>query len=91
MTGPLRHHKSRALLGAYALDAVDQAERQQVEAHLSDCAACRRELAQLVEAAGMLPPPPRPPDELWDRIVADVRAIQHEQRARGTEGQTEAS
>lgn len=72
--------QARALLGAYALDAVDQAERQQVEAHLEDCAACRRELARLREAADMLPSPSRPPEELWKRIVAEVRAVEDEQR-----------
>lgn len=79
MTGGRSHRWSRDLLGAYALGAVDQAERQRVEAHLEGCAACRRELAQLREAAAMLPSPPRPSDELWERIVAEVRAAEEEQ------------
>lgn len=72
--------RARALLGAYALDAVDQAEREQVEAHLAGCAACRRELARLREAADMLPSASRPPEGLWKRIVAEVRAAEDEQR-----------
>jgi anti-sigma-K factor RskA len=52
------------LTAAYALDALDDAEREQFEAHLAQCERCRDELAQLQEAAGALawavesPPPP---------------------------------
>jgi anti-sigma factor RsiW len=74
------HRQARALLGAYVLDAVDQPERAAVEAHLEGCAACRRELAQLREAAAMLPSPPRPPDELWKRIAEEVRALEDDQQ-----------
>lgn len=35
------------LVGAYALDAVDDLERRRFETHLASCAACRRELAEL--------------------------------------------
>ena len=86
MTGAGSHRWSRALLGAYALGAVDQAEARRLEAHLEGCAACRRELAQLREAAGMLPSPPRPSDELWQRIVAEVRAAEEEQEHDEEEG-----
>jgi len=37
------------LLGAYAVDALEGAERQAFEAHLADCATCRDELAELRE------------------------------------------
>ena len=37
------------LLGAYAVDALQGAERDAYEAHLADCAACRDELAGLRE------------------------------------------
>lgn len=87
MTDGRSQRQARALLGAYALDAVDQAERQQVEAHLEGCAACRRELARLREAADMLPSASPPPEDLWKRIVAEVQAVEDERR-RGTGGQS---
>ena len=100
VTGGHRQRQARALLGAYALDAVDQAEREQVEAHLAGCATCRRELAQLREAADMLPPASRPPEDLWKRVVAEVQAAEDQQRDQekygygrttgGTEDQTAA-
>jgi len=34
------------LIGAYALDAVDDDEREMVERHLTDCASCREELRE---------------------------------------------
>ena len=72
--------QARALLGAYALDAVDQTEREEVEAHLAGCAPCRRDLARLREAAKVLPSPSRPPEDLWKRIVAEVQAAEDQQR-----------
>jgi anti-sigma factor RsiW len=44
----------RVSLGAYALDALDPAERASIEAHLPCCQDCRRELAQLSETAQLL-------------------------------------
>lgn len=38
------------LIGAYVLDAVDDDERRLVDAHLSECAACRTEVRELGEA-----------------------------------------
>lgn len=78
---PCPDRQAPALLGAYALGAVDQTERGQIEAHLQGCSGCRRELAQLREAAGTLPSPPRPSDELWKRIVAAVRATEEQEQA----------
>ena len=52
------------LTAAYALDALDPAERGTYEAHLGQCARCREELASLGETAAALafavvsPPPP---------------------------------
>lgn len=43
-----------ALSGAYAVDALDEHERAQFEAHLEGCASCREEVASLREAAGHL-------------------------------------
>jgi anti-sigma-K factor RskA len=54
-----------ALVGAYALDAVDDIERASFDRHLTDCEICRVELAELRETATRLAdstwsaPPPR--------------------------------
>ena len=43
-----------ALSGAYAVDALDDAERAQFEDHLAECPACRSEVDSLQEAAALL-------------------------------------
>lgn len=54
-----------ALVGAYALDAVDDLERVAFERHIADCDACRTEVGELRETAARLAdstwsvPPPR--------------------------------
>jgi anti-sigma factor RsiW len=61
------------LLGAYALDAVDDDERQAIERHLDNCAQCRREVAEHREVAGMLASGWLPaPEGLWDRIAGSL-------------------
>jgi hypothetical protein len=44
----------RLLLGVYVVDAIDPAERALVDEHLSECAACRDELAGLAGLPAML-------------------------------------
>ncbi|MFW6773051.1 anti-sigma factor [Nocardioides sp. CPCC 205120] len=44
-----------ALTGAYAVDALSDAERADFEQHLAQCAECRAEVASLQEAAALLP------------------------------------
>lgn len=54
------------LLGAFVLDAGDPAERERVEAHLTGCPACRREVLALREVPrllGLLSP------QDWERLV----------------------
>lgn len=65
------------LTAAYALDALDEGERAEYEAHLASCESCRAELesfwsvaGSLAHAAGGPPPPP----ELRERILAQARA-----------------
>lgn len=61
------------LIGAYALDAVDDDEREAVEQHLAVCARCRAELAEHREVAALLAYDGRPaPAEVWDRIVISL-------------------
>ncbi|RSM43633.1 hypothetical protein DMA12_18790 [Amycolatopsis balhimycina DSM 5908] len=53
------------LTGAYALDAVSDADRAEFERHLVECAACRQEVAELratgarLALAAAVDPPPR--------------------------------
>jgi len=66
-----------ALVGPYALDALDDGEEQSFEQHLALCERCREELAGLREAAASLAygaPRAVPPPELKDRILAQARA-----------------
>ncbi len=54
-----------ALVGAYALDAIDDLERAAFDRHIADCETCRAELDELQETAARLAdaswsvPPPR--------------------------------
>lgn len=72
MTAPSLHVEN--LIGAYALDAVDPAERQVVEDHLRDCNRCRLELAELREAAVYLSNglEVSPPDQVRSRILSQT-------------------
>ena len=64
------------LSAAYALDALDPAERDAFEEHLSRCAECREAVAAFREVAGELAydadAPPAPP-ALRERILAEAR------------------
>lgn len=61
------------LLGAYALDAVDDDEREAIELHLVDCPRCRAEVAEHREVAAFLSQSGAPaPAGVWDRIAAEL-------------------
>lgn len=73
MTVPLSHDEIAELLGAYALDAVDQHERDVVDAHLVSCARCRAEVQEHREVATLLAfSGEAAPDGLWQRIAASL-------------------
>jgi len=63
-----------ALVGAYALDAVDDLERAAFDRHLVDCASCRVDVDELRETASRLAdstwsvPPPRMRTEVMAAI-----------------------
>jgi anti-sigma-K factor RskA len=66
-----------ALAGAYALDALDAAERARFERHLASCRSCPGEVrgfaataAVLGQAAAVTPPP-----ALKGRVLADIAAL----------------
>ncbi len=61
------------LLGAYALNALDDAERQLVEQHLSECAECRDEVREHQEVTALFAGDPIPPPaRVWDGILAEI-------------------
>lgn len=60
------------LTPAYALHALDDADRERYEAHLAQCGRCREELALLLESAAALAwavEAPAPPPQLRERIL----------------------
>ena len=69
----ISHEDASELLGAYALDAVDDGELTDIEEHLATCPRCRAELDGLREAAGALGNSVEsPPEELWSRIAGQL-------------------
>jgi anti-sigma factor RsiW len=72
----VNHDEITELLGAYALDALEPAERQAVDRHLEGCPGCRAEVATHREVAGLLTPGwGRPPAGLWDRIARSIEEV----------------
>lgn len=66
----MNHDEISELLGAYALDAVDDDERRVVEEHLVACARCRAEVAEHREVATFLAHTGGDaPEGVWDRIA----------------------
>jgi anti-sigma-K factor RskA len=69
-------------LALYALDELTGADRQEMEAHLETCAACRRELHALRGDLGLLgltgsgpQPPTRSKERLMRAIAAEPRGV----------------
>ncbi|WP_426509232.1 anti-sigma factor [Dactylosporangium sp. McL0621] len=77
MTGAVDIH---ALVGAYALDAVDDLERVAFERHLRDCPACSAEVAELRETATRLAGPvaEAPPPRLRGAVLAQIASTPQE-------------
>ncbi len=72
------HRAPHVLAGAYALDALDAAERARFERHLTTCRTCPDEVrgfaataTELGLAAAVTPPP-----ALKGRVLADVAALE---------------
>jgi len=71
------HHDYQEMLGAYALGALTNDERDALEAHLLTCEECNAELDELLVAAHALPMSVEeraPSDGLRDRIRAAAMA-----------------
>lgn len=66
-----------ALSGAYAVDALDEAERIEFERHLATCASCQAEVDSLTEAAGSLAAltETAPPPSLREAVLADIATV----------------
>ena len=66
-----------ALVGAYAVDALDDIERAAFERHLDECPACRAEVDGLREAASVIggSVAQDPPTGLRDRVLADIATV----------------
>jgi hypothetical protein len=70
MSSSFTHHDIQELLGAFALDAVDEEERDVIEAHLAGCPRCRAEVEGHRETAALLAHSgDRAPEGIWDRIA----------------------
>jgi anti-sigma-K factor RskA len=69
----MTHDEVSELLGAFALDAVDQAEFEAIEAHLSECPRCRAEVDGHRQVAAALGNSVEAlPDGLWESIVGQL-------------------
>ncbi|MGH9293389.1 MAG: anti-sigma factor domain-containing protein [Acidimicrobiales bacterium] len=69
----MEHKEIEELLGAYALDATDPAEKEIVEAHLIGCARCRGEMtANLAVATALGNSGALAPEGVWERIAAEI-------------------
>jgi hypothetical protein len=67
------HEDVQELLGAYALDAVEVDEAEQIEAHLSECPRCRAEVIELREVAALIGNSGADaPPGIWERIASSL-------------------
>ncbi len=84
------HRALRELLGAHALDQLDEHQRLAVDAHLAGCPGCRAELAEVRPAAeglrlvdpGRLGARPAPPADLGERVLARIAAERRTRKPR---------
>jgi hypothetical protein len=75
MDRPLTHDAIVELLGAYALDAVDETEAAAIAGHLATCPRCADEVARHHQVAAMLGNSGGDaPVDLWDRIAARIES-----------------
>lgn len=76
------------LLAAYALDAVDDRERAQVQEHLQGCPQCVQELQSYVETSVWLsegiqtPPPARLRGRLLEQVAQEADVVRPMRRSR---------
>jgi anti-sigma-K factor RskA len=69
----MTHEEASELLAALALDAVDSAEREQIEAHVAQCPRCQSELDSLREVASAMGNSVAAlPEGLWSSISTRI-------------------
>lgn len=69
----MTHTEIEELLGAFALDAVEQDEADEIVRHLDDCPRCRAEVVAHREVAGKLGNTgTEAPSGLWDKIAETI-------------------
>jgi anti-sigma factor RsiW len=66
-----------SLVGAYAVDAIDEQEREAFERHLSECPECLEEVSSLRSAAANLSlvSEVAPPAGMRDAVLAGIRSV----------------
>ncbi|MGZ5404181.1 MAG: zf-HC2 domain-containing protein, partial [Nocardioides sp.] len=66
-----------ALVGAYAVDALDDLERVAFERHLAACSACQTEVAGLREAAATIgvTAAVQPPAGLRGKVLGEIATV----------------
>jgi anti-sigma-K factor RskA len=73
----MEHQEYEELLSLHALDALDASDKRKLEEHLETCLACRAELAELRDTAGLLAHAStavEPRAEVRERILNQVRS-----------------
>jgi len=78
----MAHEDYKEMLPARALSALDAADEHALNQHLSECAECRRELADWENTAASLAlgvPPAEPSPQVRDRIMNAVRSEKQKQ------------
>ena len=65
------------LVGAYAVDAIDEQERSDFELHLAECPECQAEVASLQEAATQLAlmSETAPPSSMRESVLAGIKMV----------------
>ena len=65
------------LVGAYAVDAIDEQERSDFELHLAECPECQAEVASLQEAATQLSlmSETAPPSSMRTAVLAGIKTV----------------
>ncbi|MGH8792395.1 MAG: anti-sigma factor [Stackebrandtia sp.] len=78
--------RAHTLVAAYVLDAVDDAERKEVERHLSECDECAEEVFELRAATARLADVAvaEPPDGMREAVMLRVRRTRQDPPAEGS-------
>jgi anti-sigma factor RsiW len=73
-----------ALAGAYALNAVEEAERTEFERHLAGCPLCTVDVPAFREVIAVLARSAAtdPPEDLLDRTLTQARSVRQERGRR---------